>query len=52
MTTRRKMCQIRGISEAKMEKIKVCESENEKDPYFYPRENNLICRWISTFYSL
>ena len=23
MTTRRKMCQIKGISEAKMEKIKV-----------------------------
>ena len=24
MTTRRKLCQIKGISEAKMEKIKVC----------------------------
>ena len=24
MTTRKKLCQIKGISEAKMEKIKVC----------------------------
>lgn len=42
MTTRRKMCQIKGISEAKMEKIKVKVVVSGQMNMIFPPHSDLI----------